>query len=365
MKRKVVFANSLRGLAAVSVMIAHLCAVYFDSNAYISGRLGFERVTSTSNHSFIWFCNNVFNIGVIGVAVFFLISGFVIDYSLKKLNTGDFLTQRFFRIYPTYIFCLAVCLGLICAFNMFSHGELPDYLDAKYIISNFLLVNQTVGIPDINFVSWSLSVELKFYILMALMYRFPEKNRLTATLAMSLVLCVFYLIVHGSYGGGYLEFFLQDFKYLPFMLVGFYLNRVFERSCGSVTGISFIVFSCFIFFATELISDNVLIKRIVVVNYAIAIILFATCYLFREKFKSGLLLDFLANISYPLYLIHSVLGYYSINIMMRLGYSFSLSFFVAASLSIMCAYFIHLTIEMRSLQLGKRVASPPPANLIK
>ncbi len=42
------------------------------------------------------------NFGAFGVALFFLISGFVIPLSFQSYGRLDFLVARFFRIYPTY-----------------------------------------------------------------------------------------------------------------------------------------------------------------------------------------------------------------------------------------------------------------------
>ncbi|MCQ4062259.1 acyltransferase, partial [Klebsiella pneumoniae] len=43
-----------------------------------------------------------FNWGAFGVALFFLISGFVIPFSFVKATWLSFLVGRFFRIFPLY-----------------------------------------------------------------------------------------------------------------------------------------------------------------------------------------------------------------------------------------------------------------------
>ena len=43
------------------------------------------------------------NWGPFGVALFFVISGFVIPFSFETYGRLDFIVARFFRIYPTYL----------------------------------------------------------------------------------------------------------------------------------------------------------------------------------------------------------------------------------------------------------------------
>ena len=52
-----------------------------------------------------------FNYGAFGVALFFLVSGFVSSFTLEKSHPPTFFVARFFRIFPTYVICLA--LGLL------------------------------------------------------------------------------------------------------------------------------------------------------------------------------------------------------------------------------------------------------------
>ncbi len=107
---------------------------------------------------------NVVRRGDLGVDIFFVLSGYLLSWQLftKRLKTGtlnirQFYTHRFFRIYPLYLVALMLAmidptvtwerlLGNIFAYNI--------WFDAMNIV-----------IPW----SWSLSVELEFYLVVPLL----------------------------------------------------------------------------------------------------------------------------------------------------------------------------------------------------
>lgn len=108
--------------------------------------------------------------GAVGVGSFFLLSGFVIFLSLEKTASLEFLWHRILRIYPVII--VAVLIRLISQVSM--GQRVFDMATFKLFLSNVSLFgNLVVNIPDnIEPIVWSLSVEVKFYILMAIVARF-------------------------------------------------------------------------------------------------------------------------------------------------------------------------------------------------
>lgn len=360
MRNKVVFANHLRGISALLVMAVHFGCVYFESNGFISSRLGNSPDLSSSNMTFIWLCNNVINLGVVGVAIFFLISGFVIDYSLKKMKPSTFLVQRFFRIYPTFLFSTLICLAIIALNFNFNLNAAPAYLNIKTVMSNLLLVNQSFGIPDINFVSWSLAVEVKFYLLMAFSYRASQKRNVSVAIIISTLLCMFYLCINNyGNGAGFIERFMSDFKYLPFMLIGLCLNRLMNQELSKNGTLLAATYLLMLFLSVEILTDNPKITAIIAMNYSYAFLIFMALFLLRNKIMDNFILDFLSRISYPLYLVHSVCGYVIISAMKEKGFGILLSYAFAISFSMVLAYIMHISVEIKSNKVGKRITCPP------
>lgn len=122
--QRIEFAHALRGLAAFSVLISHFCGVFWTSPGAVATLLNVE-ATTIEIPAFILSLHFSphFNYGSFGVAVFFLISGFVIPFSLKKLPAPAFLIARAFRIYPVYIFSLCVGLGAVWLIGRYGGGR--------------------------------------------------------------------------------------------------------------------------------------------------------------------------------------------------------------------------------------------------
>ncbi len=148
--------NSLRGIAALLVAVDH--------SILLTNR--------PSVDSLLFYCATF--IGAFGVGAFFLLSGFVIYLSLEKTPPLQFLLQRVFRIYPVII--AAVMLRF--ASQVFMGVREIDFHTVKILILNISLFGN-LFIPiesNIEPIVWSLSVEVKFYILMAVVF-LVTKNR--------------------------------------------------------------------------------------------------------------------------------------------------------------------------------------------
>jgi peptidoglycan/LPS O-acetylase OafA/YrhL len=93
-----------------------------------------------------------FDLGNLGVRVFFVISGFLITSILlrEKIDLKDFYVRRFWRIFPAYYVFLAAMAFLI---------PVSDLLHAASYTTNYYLPHWPVGH------TWSLSVEEQFYLL--------------------------------------------------------------------------------------------------------------------------------------------------------------------------------------------------------
>jgi len=144
-----------------------------------------------------------FFFGWLGVALFFVISGFCIHYSFLKL-TGEFsvksfLERRFLRIYPAYFVNIVGCLLLV--------PWLPTkYLNPWQVAAHLVLVHNLVHetFTGINWVLWSLGVEWQFYLLFPLLLWARKRIGLTRCLIVSLVfslICQIYFSVRFALPG--------------------------------------------------------------------------------------------------------------------------------------------------------------------
>ncbi len=110
------------------------------------------------------------DIGKIGVLIFFLISGFVIPMSLlrpRKKPLVTFALSRFFRLYPVYW----LSVFLMCIVWTVFPVEGIHWTWGQLLV-NITMLQKFVGVADINGVAWTLQIELIFYTLCAALFAF-------------------------------------------------------------------------------------------------------------------------------------------------------------------------------------------------
>lgn len=102
--------------------------------------------------------------GPLGVQWFFLISGFVICMSSWGRSLSDFFRSRASRLYPAY--WVAVILTTVACLVAPAVSK-PLRLDQ--VILNLTLLQEPAGAPRVIGVDWTLWVEIRFYVLFALL----------------------------------------------------------------------------------------------------------------------------------------------------------------------------------------------------
>jgi peptidoglycan/LPS O-acetylase OafA/YrhL len=144
-----------RALAILGVLVYHYLA-RFAPPVYARDIYGYR------HHYPHWL-----DVGALGVQFFFIISGFVIFMTLEKCRDPfDFWFRRFARIYPAFVVATFLTFTLVNAFGPVDfHSTWRD----AFIGLTFLAKD----IPGTVFVEpayWSLAVEVKFYLLIGLIY---------------------------------------------------------------------------------------------------------------------------------------------------------------------------------------------------
>lgn len=105
--------------------------------------------------------------GWLGVHLFFLISGFVICMSGWGRSAGQFLTARVARLFPAYWFAVILTVVVVKVFPDLTNGEVRGGLQNALL--NLTMVHPAYGGPSVDPSYWTLFWELKFYILFALL----------------------------------------------------------------------------------------------------------------------------------------------------------------------------------------------------
>ena len=131
--------------------------------------------------------------GNLGVELFFVLSGYLIYGTLVRRSPPflGFMARRFQRIYPAFlvVFAFALALTLLAP----DQAKLPHepWRAAAIVGMNLALLPGLFPIPRIVDVAWSLSYEMFFYVvtavlvLMAGMGRLPRRRRILVLLVLS------------------------------------------------------------------------------------------------------------------------------------------------------------------------------------
>ncbi|MFC0514569.1 acyltransferase family protein [Mucilaginibacter angelicae] len=176
-----------------------------------------------------WYRNTV-KYGWLGVPVFFVISGYCIMLSaFQAANSMDFLSRRFFRIYPPYWASLLVVLLAACVQKLYLGANAVHNLprNAAAILANMTLATAPLtAVETSNWVYWSLTCELLFYVTVALAL-LAGKDKVIYSLTGTSLLAAFLPVQHEG-----LLFFLDQWPALGLGLSVFYFFRITDRISG-------------------------------------------------------------------------------------------------------------------------------------
>ena len=116
--------------------------------------------------------------GAVCVSFFFFLSGMVLSYNYyhkRDITAKQFWLKRIFRIYPLYI----ITFGIVLLYQLFITDDAPTLLFGFFNL--LVLQSWVVGhAMEVNFPSWSISVEFFFYfafpLLLLLLRKIPYKR---------------------------------------------------------------------------------------------------------------------------------------------------------------------------------------------
>src|SRR5262245_61617547 len=131
--------NFIRLLAASSVIFSHAFLISDGSEAHE------PLVLLLGGHNII---------GLYGVHIFFIISGFLVTQSFAGAGSSlHFIWRRFLRIYPALFVCLLICglvLGAVFS-NLGAAGYLLGLNGPRYVLGNLLWPGDPWDIPSVEF----------------------------------------------------------------------------------------------------------------------------------------------------------------------------------------------------------------------
>ena len=363
------FANQLRGLAALGVACSHLIGVYWVFPAVVTAATASSPPLPQALPGLFWLVGHPwFNLGPFGVGVFFLISGLVIPISLGTHSRLSFLGARLLRIFPTYVACLLLLVGVI-ALNAAGWGRPFPYRIGD-VVGNALLGYDLVGRPSIDLVNWTLSIELKFYVLVVLLAPWIRRGSVLALLGVGVaVFACDRLIAAGVLGPadpapstpGYTA--SSHLLCLTFMLMGTAFNYHLRGLVRTRTLLAVLAALAGLFVLTWRTSVWAVQFPVVTVNYAYALALFGGLYAVRRHIPANPVLDAMAAISFPFYVLHSILGFSVMRLLMTgAGWPYYPALAAAVLTILAAATLIHRAVERPTIRVGRHLAPRRPVS---
>ncbi len=171
--------------------------------------------------------------GFIGVYVFFIISGFILalPFAAKRLagqtemKLKNYYIRRLTRLEPPYIIWMSI---MFVAFVIFKHQSFAEYL--PHYFANITYTHGLIyqGWSLINPATWTLEVEVQFYVLAPFLAWgfFSIHNKVTRRICVTAFIFLF-MVVQQYFEFFRLPYYLTVLGYLHYFLIGFILTDIY------------------------------------------------------------------------------------------------------------------------------------------
>ncbi len=141
--------------------------------------------------------------------------------------------------------------------------------------------------------------------------------------------------------------------YISYMTLGILLNFYFEKKINAGEFIASTMMTAILVGMTWKCGPQSNQFTEVGINYIYGYVVFLIALLLNNHFKEVKVFSFLSNISYSFYALHSVIGYCIIRFLTGSGFSYLSSLMSAFSVVTILAYFMYITIEKKSVNIGR------------
>ncbi|HDR8494496.1 acyltransferase [Bacillus thuringiensis] len=311
MSKRIKELDSIRGLAALTVVFGHFCLML----PSLPNSIKFSPLR------FLW-------AGGEAVIVFYVLSGFVLSMALyhSKTNYWGYLIKRFVRIYIPYYFWIIVTFVLFILFSSYEVVGLRDWFYDRWqgpitkldILNHFVLLNNFFT-ENYNPVIWSLAQEMRisivFPLLFLLFYKLNWKKTILFALSFSLISVVLNMLhigkAEGFYNGyadtlHFTSMFMVGmllFKYQEKLIYSYRNMKKFKKGFLITLGVILYLYSILIYgFSRN--DTTFLIKDWGVVMGVSIFIIMAMSNLKVKAFLNKSVFVYLGEISYSIYLCH-------------------------------------------------------------
>jgi peptidoglycan/LPS O-acetylase OafA/YrhL len=300
--------------------------------------------------------------GHLGVQLFFIVSGYVVLLSVQGKTLRQFFLSRITRLYPAFWAACTLTFLVKCIWGTtVADVHMSPLLQAgvKQYVFNMTMLHEFFGIAAIDGAYWSLTIEITFYFLIALLLGFKLMQHMNLCLTLWLAYTALPSAMHIGTPFSLL-FFPSGAPYFAAGML-FYLiqqpqGRTWQRYALLLASYLLALRSVIGKINAEALwyheagSHAVGVGIVTLFFGVFLLIVFRKINLSRFTW-----LSWLGALTYPLYLVHSDIGFIAFHRLHHLFNKYVLLGGVLLAVFIM-AYLIHVLVEKRfSKPLGVQV----------
>ena len=274
--------------------------------------------------------------GQLGVAIFFVVSGFIITHVALRESRLDFAVRRFFRIYPPVMLSVALYAGAVHALRVYSlpveeAAEItPSLLAGTILLVPFITDTFQPFLP----VLWTLSLEVLFYAVTLVLSGFlKSKPQVAVVTAVALMFLITETAPHDPAWARPLSLLTT----LTPLFTGQVIYLGWSGKIGRwLTAVCLVALWIAAERAIQTNAGNVQYAAVNAVSvWRMFAYLLVTLFLFcEEQLRPRTVIGFSADISYSLYLLHLPVGYLTLGVLTpRIGYTTALLVAVALTIT--------------------------------
>lgn len=347
-KDRLGFLDHLRIFAFLSVLLGH--ALYRPLS-----QLAEDGTQHATVRALVSILLPLLHLGGAGVAVFFLVSGYIITRVLQVELPGEFAIKRFFRIYPLYI---AAVLA-----QWVSHLITGMQAEPQVLAMQLTLLGDLNSTPySLGGVEWTLRIEIMFYVFMGGLSWATRKLRITMTMAapwifpaIVVLLALLPPLTSGTLRWGHWPATGVINLYFPLLLVG---SMVFIHEKGGISGTWLACFIALVYAEFYWLTPRYQPLWKEDHHAIIALVIFLVAWAVRSKLYAGRAVRWLSDLTYPVYLFHNWLYFAVVDQLAKrselpMVYCTAISF---AVLFLVCSLGSRL-LEKPFIVLGRRIVA--------
>lgn len=346
------FIDSLRGIAALSVLTVHL-----------------GRLTTPSIEAPAWIFP-LTDIGGTGVLLFFVLSAFTLSLSMKSRRDEanplrNYFIRRFFRIAPLfYVVMIATYFRDIYVFGVWQPWS--EVLKSMFFVLNFFPGSE----QGFVWASWTIGAEMAFYAIFPLVFMLSRglRSSLLVLLLSFLIRWVWKLFIFNKMGAAEAAAFYSTsiIHHLPHFIMGIVTYHVYEATkhvrLNRIACFTFLLALpalIFTLIAYKVINYYILDDRSTSCSLLFSIIIIGVSQLPLKAIVNRFTI-YVGKISYSVYLIHANVIYFAGSKISSLlggydhsGWKYALCLVCVLSITLALSAFSYVIIEKNGNRLGR------------